>query len=81
MASNSLDLSNVPGIVTITNNGTKTVNISISGMNQQFPLAPDTEVKLKAETSSELLGYLSQETEDIVVELPEASEEGGGVGG
>lgn len=66
----TLDLSQVPGVVSITNNGTKPVNINISGMNQQFPIDPGMTVKLLAETSSELLGYLSQETDTLVVELP-----------
>lgn len=72
-ASSTVDLSNVPGVVTITNNGEKDVKLNISGYNQSFTLAAGTAVKLMAQTSSELIGYLSQETEDVVVTLPTAA--------
>lgn len=67
-----IDLSNVPGVVTITNNGTKDAKVNISGYNQSFTLPAGESVKLKAQTSSELVGFLSQETDDVVVTLPTA---------
>lgn len=48
-------------VVTLKNVGTKRRVVSISGSNQQFPLEPDQEVKVRAFTTSELVGYLSQE--------------------
>ena len=69
-----IDLSNVPGAVTIENSGEKDVKINISGYNQSFTLPAGETVKLKAETSSELVGYLSQATSDVVVTLPTAGE-------
>lgn len=69
-----LDLSQVPGVIEVTNNGKKAVNVGISGINQQFPLAPGVTVKLKVESTSELLGYLSQETDALVVTLPSESD-------
>lgn len=72
MAAQSIDLSNVPGKVTITNNGTKDAKLNISGYNQSFTLAAGASVTLLAQTSSELIGYLSQETDDIEVTLPTA---------
>lgn len=68
----TIDLSKVPGVVTIKNNGSKDVKINISGYNQSFTLPAGDSVKLKANTSSELVGFLSQETESIDVTLPEA---------
>ena len=68
----TIDLSKVPGVVVIKNNGDKDVKINISGYNQSFTLPAGDEVKLKANTSSELVGFLSQETEYIDVTLPEA---------
>lgn len=68
-----IDLSNVPGVVTIKNNGTKDAKLNISGYNQSFTLPAGQEVKLKAQTSSELVGFLSQETDDVQVTLPAAS--------
>ena len=64
-----LDISAVPGVVTISNNGTKRAKISLSGYNQSLPLEAGQKVKIKVKTSSELIGFLSQETEDITVEF------------
>lgn len=68
-----IDISNVPGVVTIENTGDKDVKINISGYNQSFTLPTGETVKIKAQTSSELVGYLSQATDSVVVTLPEAS--------
>lgn len=70
-SASELDLSNVPGVVEIKNNGKKRRMLNISGMNQSFPIEPNQTIKIMANTSSELLGYLSQEDEDIEVKLPE----------
>lgn len=72
-----IDLSNVPGVVTIANNGKKDVKLNISGYNQSFTLPVGESVKLKANTSSELVGFLSQETDDVVVTLPTAATDKG----
>lgn len=69
-----IDLSNVPGVVTIENTGAKDVKINISGYNQSFTLPASESVKIKANTSSELVGFLSQETDELKVTLPTASE-------
>lgn len=69
-----IDLSNVPGVVTIENVGSNDVKLNISGYNQSFTLPAGETVKLKAETSSELVGFLSQAIEGSVeVTLPEAA--------
>lgn len=68
-----IDISNVPGVVTIVNNGTKDAKIGISGDNQSFLLPAGKTVKLMAQSSSELVGYLSQQTDEIVVTLPKAA--------
>lgn len=75
----TIDLSAVPGVVTITNEGKRPISVVISGMNQKFPLAVGDTVKLLASSSSELIGYLSQRTETngLVVELPTAAPAGG----
>lgn len=68
----TVDLTNVPGIVSITNSGSKKLNINISGMNQKFPLEAGDTVEMLATSSSELIGYLSQVTDDngLDVTLP-----------
>lgn len=68
-----IDLSNVPGVVTIQNSGSKDAKLNISGYNQSFTLPAGETVKLKAETSSELVGFLSQATDEIIVTLPAAA--------
>lgn len=68
-----IDISNVPGVVTIENTGKKDVKINISGYNQSFTLPAGETVKLKAENSSELVGYLSQATDEVMVTLPETA--------
>ena len=65
-----IDLSNVPGVVTIENTGAKDVKINISGYNQSFTLPAGESVKIKANTSSELVGFLYQETDELKVTLP-----------
>lgn len=73
--SNILDLSQVPGNVEITNNGEKAVKINVSGYNQSMPIEPGQTIIFKAQTSSELVGFLSQETDFISVKLPGEVEE------
>jgi len=70
-----IDLSNVPGVVTIENKGTKDVQINLSGYNQSFTLPASESVKLKVNVSSELVGFLSQETDTLKVTLPTAAED------
>ena len=41
--------------------------VSISGINQKLPLEDKQTVKLLAESSSELVGYLSQERDGVEV--------------
>lgn len=65
-----LDLSKVPGELKIKNNGTKRRVISISGSNQQFPLEPEQEITVYVATTSDIIGYLSQEDDDLEVTLP-----------
>lgn len=65
-----LDLSAVPGVVTITNGSDKDRKIGISGHSQSFILSSDATVLLWATTSSELIGYLHQADSDISVVLP-----------
>lgn len=67
---NTIDLSKVPGKVTIMNVGTKSRVVNISGYNQQHIIAPGDGVALRAESSSELIGYLSQADDTLTVELP-----------
>lgn len=70
-----IDLSNVPGVVTIQNLSANDVKLNISGYNQSFTLPAGETVKLKAETSSELVGFLSQAVDGVVeVTLPAAAE-------
>lgn len=66
VAENVLDLSALPAVVTIVNSG-KRAMVSISGINQKLPIENGQTVKLRAETSSELIGYLSQETDTLTV--------------
>lgn len=63
----NLDLSKVPAVVEFHNKGTKRRLISISGINQSMPIEAGQKIKLRAETSSELIGYLSQEDETMDV--------------
>lgn len=71
----TIDLSNVPGAVSIANTGAKDVKLTISGYNQGFILGAGDTVVLHAENSSDLVGYLSQQTDTLVVTLPEKEEE------
>lgn len=72
MTKSELDLSQVPGELKIKNNGLKRRMISISGSNQQFPLEPEQEITVYVATTSEIIGYLSQEDDDLEVTLPTA---------
>ena len=73
----TIDISKVPGVVVIKNEGVSAQQINISGMSQSLPIEPGDTVKIKVETSAELIGYLSQETEGsgITVEMDEATAE------
>ncbi len=68
---NELDLSTIPAVVTFKNadkeHGGHRRILSISGINQQLPIEPGQTIKLRAESSSELIGYLSQEDETLAV--------------
>lgn len=72
MATNSMDLSKIPGKVIIMNSGTVGRAVNISGYNQHYVLPAGEGVALRAETSSELIGYLSQADDTLTVTLPEA---------
>ena len=68
-----IDISKVPGEVTITNNGTKEANIlSRPGYSQGFVLPAGETVKILAEHSYELVSLLAQEglNPDLEVTLP-----------
>ena len=68
-----LDLSMVPGIVTIENTSKSEVKIlSRPGYTQGFVLPAGESVKILAEHSYELVSFLAQEgnTEGLVVTLP-----------
>lgn len=54
-------------VVTLSNTGTHRRMISISGYNQQFPIEPAQVIKVRAFTSSEIIGYLSQEDDELSV--------------
>ncbi|MCM1323031.1 MAG: hypothetical protein NC218_02495 [Acetobacter sp.] len=62
-----LDLSTIPAIVTFVNNGKVRKTISISGQNQSLPIEAGQTIKLLADSTSELIGYLSQENEELEV--------------
>lgn len=73
-----IDLSKVPGIVTIENTSKQDVKIlSRPGYTQGFVLPAGETVKLLAEHSHELVSFLAQEAniEGLVVTLPEAKAE------
>ena len=57
----NLDLSALPAKVTLTNNDTKPRKVTISGTNQAFIIEPGNSVSVRAELSTELIGYLSQD--------------------
>ena len=58
-----IDLSNVPGIVTIKNNSKKDIQVlSRPGYTQGFTLPAGETVKLLAQNSYELVSYLAQES-------------------
>lgn len=63
----TLDLSKIPAVVTIKNTTGRRIMVSISGINQKLPLEDKQTVKLLAESSSELVGYLSQERDGVEV--------------
>lgn len=68
-----IDLSKVPGIVTIENVSDSDIKIlSRPGYTQGFTLAAGETVKLLAKDSYELVSYLAQESlnEGLVVTLP-----------
>lgn len=70
---NVIDLSKVPGIVTIENTTEKEIKIlSRPGYTQGFVLPAKTTVKLQAEHSFELVSFLSQEAANpgLIVTLP-----------
>lgn len=72
-----IDLSNVPGVVTIKNNSKKDIKVlSRPGYTQGFTLPAGETVKLLAQNSYELVSYLAQESLEpgLVVTLPEAKE-------
>jgi hypothetical protein len=64
------DFSKAPCGVTITNTSNKDMKISLSGHSQSFILTAGNSAILKAKTSSELIGYLSQLQDGIKVEFP-----------
>lgn len=70
-----IDLSNVPGIVTIKNNSEKDIKVlSRPGYTQGFTLPAGETVKLLAQNSYELVSYLAQESLEpgLEVTLPAA---------
>lgn len=76
----TIDLSKVPGEVTITNSGTKRTKINCSGYSQSIPVEAGDSVIFRVDTTSELIGLLSQETDAVSVTVPllrigEAAEE------
>lgn len=75
-----IDLSNVPGVVTIENTSEKSIKIlSRPGYTQGFNLPAGETVKLLAEHSFELVSFLAQEALNpgLVVTLPTSSDEVG----
>lgn len=66
-----INLSKVPGIVTITNIGQEEHKIGVSLRNQSFIISAGESVKLKVFTTPELLGYLSQASETILIDYEE----------
>lgn len=73
-----IDLSKVPGIVTIENKSKKEIKIlSRPGYTQGFVLPAGETVKILAEHSHELVSFLAQEAqiEGLEVTLPTAKEE------
>ena len=62
-----IDLSLIPAKVTITNSTGKTIKVNCSGFCQSVPVLDGQAVIFKAESSSELIGFLSQETDGIDV--------------
>jgi hypothetical protein len=63
-----IDLSLVPAKVTITNSTGKKIKVNCSGFCQSVPVENNQAVIFKAESSSELIGFLSQEAEGLAVE-------------
>lgn len=61
------NLETLPINVTITNTGI-TRSVNISGVNQHLNLKHGDTVILRANTVSELIGYLSQANEELIVE-------------
>lgn len=63
-----IDLSIVPAKVTITNSTGKKIKVSCSGFSQSVPVEDQQSIAFKAETSSELIGFLSQQTDGVEVQ-------------
>lgn len=65
-----LDLSKVPGEVTITNGSAKKISVNCSGYSQSVPVEAGDSVIFRVDTTSELIGLLSQETDEVTVTIP-----------
>ncbi len=55
-----------PAKVELENKSDKTIKVSISGVNQSFGIAPGDKVQLTAQTSSEIIGYISQDVDGVL---------------
>lgn len=80
MSTSVIDLSIVPAKVTITNTTGKRIKVSCSGYSQSVPVEHEQAVCFKADTTSELIGFLSQAAPGIDVQYefwvaPQAGEE------
>lgn len=68
MSISVIDLSIVPAKVTITNTTGKRIKVSCSGYSQSVPVEHNQAVCFKANTTSELIGFLSQQAPGIDVQ-------------
>lgn len=55
-----------PAKVELENKSDKTIKVSISGVNQSFGIAAGDKVQLTAQTSSEIIGYISQDVDGVL---------------
>lgn len=62
------EISLIPRVITITNTGDIDRIVNISGCNQSFIMTPGLSVRLKVITSSEMLGYLSQADDTLIID-------------
>ena len=50
----------------VENKSDKIIKVSISGVNQSFGIAAGDKVQLTAQTSSEIIGYISQDVDGVL---------------